>query len=216
MILILEITAVCSFWEGSPPHAGSVDAGTDPDHFFLGFHMDVRDPVPERLGDHHVDQLDDRPVLRDLRGGLADDVIRFLRLHVFDDGLDGADGSVGRLQYPLDPVLGNQDGFHHVHLAHPADIIDGKDILGVDHADRDAVADLKQGDGLKLPGDRLGNDLNDGRIDDVIRKVHIRQPQGRGLDPRDVLLRQKPSFQSPFRGQARFLGLLLACSTCWG
>ncbi len=116
----------------------TVDPEPDAQILFRRLDMDVRRPVPDRLTDHQVDELDDRGILDELVDPRGIDVLGELggrfRGHLIDLAVEAVD--------PVDQRMDLRRRRHHHHdlgAGHGANVVGGKDVGRVGHRDDEAA-----------------------------------------------------------------------------
>lgn len=101
----------------------------------VGFEVDVRGPLLDRLGDDRVEQLDDGGVL----GGLLQvDDLAGLALLLGDVGGRSLDDVVqaGEPRDQRGDAFAGRDRRAHLHAGHQGDVVDGQDVGRVGHGDQ--------------------------------------------------------------------------------
>ena len=123
----------------------AVDAVADPHLLAVGLEVNVRGAFLDALGDHAVDELDDRC----LAGRLADLGDRAASpsapLLVLFDRLGDRGVELARIGDRRDDVLGGGDHRAHVEPGHDRDVVDGPHVGRVRHRDHQRVV-LDEGD----------------------------------------------------------------------
>ena len=102
-MILMRLTSAGAMLDGQVDGVvqGAVDAEPDPQLLALRLDVDVRGPVPHRLGDDQVDHLDDRGVsVGGPRWPAVDRRMRLGGLEGLDEAVDAGERAVRRVDRP--------------------------------------------------------------------------------------------------------------------
>jgi len=154
-----------------------VDAVADPHPALLGLDVDVAGALADGLEDDLVDEADDRRLVHQLAEAVeAHLLVGGPDPDLPDHGLQVLVEGRVLVQGPLEVVQGD-DGRHDLVAGVAAHVIQGQDVEGVHHAERELPVGEPEGDDLVAPRHVLGEDQHRLLVREDLGEVQVLQPQ---------------------------------------
>ena len=153
----------------------AVDAVADPEILLVRLEVEVGGALAHRLVHDGVHEADDGPILLGADDRIAAAQAQLLSLLANQELQPAAERPVAIHGFP-DVGLGRD---HHLDLESRRGLhfVQGHEVEGIAHGDRERVADLEQRDQLVLALDPLRNETHDLGLEDVRREVHARDAE---------------------------------------